>query len=100
MSEDSMPDNVLSVADAKRRFSELIDRVSRGETFVVTRHGRPVLKLSTPLPAEKGQPEPLGLAAAAGIFADWEDFEEIMKEVYESRQHATDRPPPDFSDID
>lgn len=90
--------NMLTVADAKRRFSELIDRVARGETFIVTKHGKPALKLSRPLPREAGQHEPLGLAAAAGALADWPEFAEIMREVYEARKHATDRPPPDFSD--
>lgn len=88
---------MLTVADAKRRFSELIDRVSRGETFVVTRHGKPVLKLSRPLAGENGQQKPLGLAVAAGALAEWPEFAEIMKEVYEARKDATDRPPPDFS---
>ncbi|MGL5113912.1 MAG: type II toxin-antitoxin system Phd/YefM family antitoxin [Beijerinckiaceae bacterium] len=35
--------------EAKTRFSELLDRVERGETVVITRHGKPVARLG---PAE------------------------------------------------
>lgn len=93
-----MSDQVLSVADAKRRFSEILDRVSKGETFIVTRHGKPVLKLSRPLPGDNGEPQPLGLLAGLGALSDWPEFEEVMKEVIAARQFASERPPPDFSD--
>lgn len=41
-----------SVADARNRLSELIDRAVNGEEVVITRHGRPMveLKASTPPP--------------------------------------------------
>lgn len=35
----------VSIADAKARLSELIDRVSRGETVQITRRGKPVAQL-------------------------------------------------------
>ncbi len=31
--------------DAKTRLTELLDAVERGESFVITRHGRPVARL-------------------------------------------------------
>jgi len=34
-----------SVADAKNKLSELIDRALDGEGVVITRHGRPVVEL-------------------------------------------------------
>jgi len=34
-----------SVADAKNRLSELIDRALAGEDVVITRHGHPVIEL-------------------------------------------------------
>jgi prevent-host-death family protein len=34
-----------SVVEAKKRLSELIDRALKGEAVVITRHGRPVIKL-------------------------------------------------------
>ena len=38
-----------SVADAKNRLPELIDRALKGEGVVITRHGRPVVELK-PIP--------------------------------------------------
>ena len=43
-----------SVADAKNRLPELIDRALQGESVVITRHGRPVAELRPiPKPARK-----------------------------------------------
>ena len=36
----------IKLADAKTRLSELVDRVEKGEEIVITRHGRPVARLS------------------------------------------------------
>lgn len=44
-----------SIVEAKNKLSELIDRASRGEGIVITRHGqpvaelRPIAKLPTPI---------------------------------------------------
>ena len=43
-----------SVADAKNRLSELIDRALGGESIVITRHGHPVVELK-PM-AQQGRP--------------------------------------------
>ena len=40
-----------SVADAKNRLSELIDRALGGEGIIVTRHGTPVVELRAIRPA-------------------------------------------------
>ena len=82
----------LGVADAKRRFSELIDRVQRGERFVVSRHGRPAVAL-VPL-HEQGSTRaaPQGLAAVAGSLADWEELNVVVDEIYAARRKAKDRP--------
>ena len=87
---------MLSVAETKRRFSELIERVSRGERFVVTRRGKPVLALVRPNSAMTREHEPAGLAAVAGALDEWPAFEQIMNEVYASRQKARDRPAPEL----
>lgn len=44
-----------SVAEAKNKLSELIDRALEGEGVVITRHGRPVVELR-PIPKS---PKPL-----------------------------------------
>ncbi len=42
-----------SVADAKNKLSELIDRALEGEGVVITRHGRPVVELTPVSPPPK-----------------------------------------------
>ena len=49
-----------SVAEAKNRLPELIDRALKGEDVVITRHGRPVVELKPiPEPARKLSPSDL-----------------------------------------
>ena len=40
--------HVMNVAEAKRRFSELIERVGRGERIIIARRGTPVMGLVSP----------------------------------------------------
>ena len=89
---------MIGVAEAKRRFSELVDRVQRGERFVVSRHGRPVVALVRPDRelARRPAAAPRGLAAGAGALADWDDFSRIVDEIVEARAAAADRPEPDL----
>ncbi len=42
----------FGTADAKARFSELLDRAEAGETITIHRHGKPVAKL-VPVDREK-----------------------------------------------
>lgn len=49
-----------SVAEAKNRLPELIDRAQEGEDIVITRHGRPVAEIKPiPRPARRITPEAL-----------------------------------------
>jgi len=53
----------VNASEARNRFGRLLDRVSRGEEIVVTRHDRPIARL---VPA--GQPErDEVLSAVAGL---------------------------------
>ncbi len=36
----------INLSDAKARLSELLDEVEKGQTLVITRHGKPVAQLS------------------------------------------------------
>lgn len=38
----------IAAFDAKTRLSELLDRAAKGETFQITKHGRPVGKIVPP----------------------------------------------------
>lgn len=87
--------DTLSVAEAKRRFSELIDRVQRGERFVVSRRGKPAVALvAADAPPGRSRGRPLGLAAMAGALAEWTDVDAFVAEVYAERRRARDRRPP------
>ena len=84
----------LGVAEAKARFSELIERVARGERIVVTRRGKPAVAL---VPADQATPRParpVGLAAGAGALADWDELPKVVEDIYAARLQAKDRPPP------
>ena len=74
---------VIGVADAKRRFAESIDRVQRGERFVVARRGRPVMALVPASAAEQTADDGpyLGLISLVGVMEDWPEFGEVMDEV-------------------
>ncbi len=85
---------MIAVAEAKARFSELLDRVRRGERFVVARHGRPVAALVPPGHVPPERSAPVGLAALAGVLADWEELPAIVEEIYVARRQAGDRDVP------
>lgn len=42
-----------SVAEAKARLSELIDRAEKGEGVTITRHGKPVVEMKPVRPAPR-----------------------------------------------
>ncbi len=90
-----LENHVLGVAEAKRRFSELIDRVGGGEQFIVARHGKPVVALVAPSGSLRpvGQ-SPVGLAAVAGALADWDEIDEVVRDIYSARRRSRDRPVP------
>jgi len=81
----------IPVAEAKARFSELLDRVSRGERFVVVRHGRPMAALVPPAAVTPARDAPAGLAALAGALADWDDLPVVVEQIYAARRQARDR---------
>lgn len=88
----------IGTAEAKRRFSELADRVERGERFVISRRGRPVVALVSPEAGTPEAPRPpvKGLAALAGAMSDWDELDDVVAEIYAARDASTDRPAPDL----
>jgi prevent-host-death family protein len=69
----------LSIQELKQNLADILRRIEQGETFVITRHGKPVARLC---PAQEphvhvgkdchlgGKLEPLGLAPTAGGYLD------------------------------
>lgn len=87
----------MSVSDAKRRFSELIDRVARGEQFVVARRGKPAMALVGPDRLLEPESErPGGVLSLVGLFGDWEGFDDEMTAVVALRSRVRDRDAPRF----
>ena len=85
----------LSVADAKKHFSELMGRVAYNkERFLIERHGKPMAALvSTEDLAhlEREPKAPQGLLAAVGACADFEDWDLFIENIYRQREMAQDR---------
>lgn len=88
----------LNVGEAKRRFSELIDRVLAGERFLVLRRGRPAVALVPPeeVTTDDQEPKPLGALAFVGALEDWEDLDHVVEEIYAARRRTKDRAGPSF----
>ena len=98
-SHDVIMTEVVSVADAKRRFSELIERVGRGERFLVTRRGTPVLALVAPDDVPDERPQKRGLMAVWGILEGVEgadEWYEDMQRIVADRQNQMPRDVPYF----
>ncbi|MGH3937994.1 MAG: type II toxin-antitoxin system Phd/YefM family antitoxin [Pseudonocardiaceae bacterium] len=89
----------IGVADAKRRFSELAERVGHGESFVIMSRGRPVVALVPPQRVAEEEAHPtIGLAAFAGALAgDWDTVDEDMADIIAARGQVVDRPAPDLT---
>jgi len=88
--------NILGVGDAKKRLSELMSRAAyRGERFLIQRRGRPMAALVSAEDLERLEQEPVaakGLLAAAGAWADYEELDEVVRDIYHQREAAQDRP--------
>jgi len=69
----------IGAFEAKTRLSSLLERVAQGETFTITRHGKPVAQL---VPLERRDPERVRaaikrmkeLAAGQTLGGDWREF--------------------------
>jgi len=91
--------NGVSVAEAKRRFSELVARAAYSrERFIIERRGKPLAalvgledltRLEEQTPAARSERQ--GLLAAAGALGAYKGFERVMAEVYRARQASRGR---------
>jgi len=91
----------LSVADAKRYFSDVLRAAERGDYTAVMRHGKPVAivgPFTNDEPRQLPTPrKPGGLLALVGLFDDWETIDRDLAEIIEARQETADRPPADLT---
>ena len=65
-------ESMLTLSDAKARFSEIVEKAINGEEFIITRMGSPVVRISRF--RKKAQPPKLG--DLAGQIRISEDFDE------------------------
>lgn len=91
-------ENVMSVADAKKHLSELMSRVAYNkERFLIERRGKPMAALVSAEDLARLEQEPAspkGLLAAVGAWADFDDLDQVIEDIYRHREQAQDRPVP------
>jgi prevent-host-death family protein len=86
----------LSVAEAKRRFSDVLGTVRhRGERVIVERRGRPVAAIVPldDLARLEGDTGP-GVLALVGAFGDARDLPRILDDVVQARAGQRRHPAP------
>jgi prevent-host-death family protein len=71
--------DTIGAFEAKTHLSSLLERVAHGESFTITRHGKPVARL---VPAQQRDPEQIKaavrrmkeIAAGQTLGGDWRKF--------------------------
>jgi len=80
-------ESVLTLSDAKARFSEIVEKVINGDEFVITRMGKPVVRICRfAAPAE-----PRKLGDLAGEIRMSEDFDDWPPDLQEALGMADPR---------
>ena len=81
-----------TLTEAKAKFSELISRVHFGkEKFTITRKGKAVALVS-PVSEVNNEGDEEGLICAKGVLSELdEEVDELIADIYENREKATDR---------
>ena len=87
--------NAMSVADAKKHFSELMSRVAyNNERFLIQRRGKPMAALVSAEDLARLEREPKagqGLLSAVGACADFDEWDLMIENIYLQRERAEDR---------
>ena len=87
----------IGVAEVKRRFSEVIGKVSRdGEQIIIQKNHKPLVAMVSlkdfEIVKKSGRREEnKGLLAAIGAWDDFEDIDKLIKQIYMARRKAKDR---------
>ena len=75
----------IGAFDAKTRLSELLERVARGEMFVITKHGHPVARL---VPEHSRDPERVARAVER-LTASHKDMPKVpLDELLDTRHEG------------
>ena len=73
-------ESVLTLSDAKARFSEIVEKVVGGDEFIITRMGKPVVRISR----FDTSAEPRKLGDLAGQIWMSEDFDDWPPDLQEA----------------
>jgi prevent-host-death family protein len=93
-SYDVIMTTYISVADAKRRFADVLGAVRyRGERFVIERNGTPMAAL-VPLDDERAPRKEGGFLALVGVFDDAPQFADAIADAVKARGKQRPRPAP------
>ena len=88
----------MSVADAKKHLSELMSRVAYNkERFLIERRGKPMAALVSADDLARLEQVPKtgqGLLSAVGACADFDEWDQMVEEIYRQREQAQDRAVP------
>ena len=88
--------DIISVAEAKKRLSELMSRAAyKNERFLIERRGKPMAAL-VPVEdlarLEDKSTVPKGLLTAVGAWAEFDNLDKVIEDIYNQREQAQDRP--------
>ena len=76
----SVVESTLTLSDAKARFSEIVEKATNGEEFIVTRMGKPVVRISRFMAHRR----PRRLGDYAGRIRMSEDFDDWPPDLQEA----------------
>lgn len=83
-------ESMLTLSDAKARFSEIVEKAINGEEFIITRLGNPVVRISR----FRKQSQPPKLGDLAGQIRISKDFDEWPADLQAALEMAgPDKPP-------
>jgi prevent-host-death family protein len=68
----------MKLAEAKARFSEVVQTAMLGETIIITKENRPVVRITAIKPAKRVPGTGKGIWMAPDFDAPLEDFAEYM----------------------
>jgi len=68
----------IKLAEAKARFSEVVQTAMLGETIIITRENRPVVRITAIKPAKRMPGTGKGIRMSADFDAPLADFSEYM----------------------
>lgn len=92
--------NVLNVAVAKKRFSEILDQVVHHQKrFLIGRRGKPMIGI---IPAhelkEISSAPKKGFLSLVGLWSEVVHVDKMVKDIYKKRAKETKRPIPSLAD--